>query len=340
MIENIETVLLKMKEHIETNTWNSKYFHSKGNNNGFEKLIQDIIPNIEKQFLHVKFEFISGHHFPDVNVLINNEKFGIELKSSQKGIWYIPGNSIFEKISDNDYKDIYIFFGSRKKNSNKYEIKYKKYWQATENIAVTHSPRFIINMNSTTSIFNTNNDYEIFRKMNDTDKALFAQKILRNKTSDIKWYISPEPQATKVTNYKDLSEERKKQLITEVLILFPTDLLRKQNNYTRATNYLINQYYVYSKNLRDVFSAGGKINKNGTLIPKTLQTFIDYQPNIEQALAKANNEFKKIAYENWGMTPMNSFNEDYHLIVNNWVNNEFKKELNNLKINSIFDLTN
>lgn len=340
----IETVLDSIKNYIESKVWDELYFKSKGNDNGFENLIEYIIPTIESQYNNVKINLISGHRFPDIDIFIDDVKYGVELKSSQKGVWTIPGNSIFESISDEDYSEIFVMFGSRKKDPVtktfvfQYEIKYKKYWKATSSISVTHSPRFIINMDSEQTIFTSLLEYNNFRQMSDENKAKFAQKILREKTNGVKWYVSPEVESVKVTNFSELSYERKKELLTELFVLFPTDILRKRNDYTRCTNYLIDTYYIYSKSLRDVFSAGGKINKNGVLIPQTIQTFLNYQNSIDYILRKANDEFKEVAYSCWGILPKEDFISDYKLIVNNWASKEFHEELQQLKVSSIFDL--
>lgn len=344
MSVTIDTVLNFIKNYIETKSWDEVYFKSKGNDNGFENLLESLIPIIEEQFEDVTVNLISGHHFPDMDILIGDTKYGVELKSSQKGVWTIPGNSIFESISEDDYSEIFVMFGSRKKDYStnqfvfQYNIKYKKYWEATSNISVTHSPRFIINMDSNQRIFPDVEAYNAFRIMSDDEKATFAQKILREKTSGVKWYVAPEVDSVKVTNFSDLPMNRKHELLTELLVLFPTDVLRKRNDYTRCTNYLIDTYYIYSKSLRDVFSAGGKINKNGVLIPQTLQTFIEYRDDIFNILNNANDDFQQVAYSCWGILPKIDFASDYRLVVDNWVNKEFKEELENLKISSIFEL--
>lgn len=203
---------------------------------------------------------------------------------------------------------------------------------------MTHSPRFIINMDSEQTIFTSLEEYNDFRQMSNDDKAKFAQKILKEKTNGVKWYVSPEVESVKVTNFSELSNERKDELLTELFVLFPTDILRKRNNYSRCINYLIDQYYVYSKSLRDIFSAGGKIDKNGILVPQTIQTFLNYTNSIYFLLETANDEFKEVAYSCWGILPKKDFISDYKLIVNNWVNKEFQEELKELKISSIFDL--
>ncbi|VIU87411.1 Uncharacterised protein [Streptococcus pneumoniae] len=340
----IETVLDFIHSYIESKIWDEKFFKSKGNDNGFENLIDSIIPNIKLQFPEIEVELITGHHFPDMNIFIDEKKYGVELKSSQKGTWTIPGNSIFESISENDYKEIYILFGSRKKDTEtkkfvlQYNVKYRKYWQATSSIAVTHSPRFVINMDAKEGVFSNLEEYNHFREMLDEDKASFAQKILREKADGVKWYVAPEVDSIKVTNFSELPNDRKHELLTELFVLFPTDVLRKKNDYTRCTNYLIDKYYIYSKSLRDVFSAGGKIEKNGVLIPQTLQTFINHKQDIALVLENSNEEFQRVAYSCWGMLPKTNFISDYRLVVDNWISQEFKNELAKLGVKSIFDL--
>ncbi|MFS9437881.1 hypothetical protein [Streptococcus sobrinus] len=344
----IDSVLNYIKDYVKERHWDEVYFRSKGNDNGFENLIENIIPIIESKFENIKMTLISGHHFPDLDILIDGLKYGVELKSSQKGNWSIPGNSIFESISENDYQDIFVMFASRKKDPSskqfvfQYEIKYKKYWQATSSISVTHSPRFIINMETPKrGVFTDESEYNLFRKMTDEEKAKFAQKILREKTDGVKWYTAPEAESIKVTNFSELPASRKNELIVELFVLFPTDILRNRNVYNRCTDYLIDKYYIYSKSLRDIFSAGGKIEKYGVMIPQTLQTFIDYRCEIGSILKNANNEFQEVAYSYWGIQPKGEFIADYQLIVDNWVHTEFRDvfiELEKIGITSIFDL--
>lgn len=344
MTVTIEIVLDAIKTQVESQAWDEMYFRSKGNDNGFEQLIEFIAPKIETQFNQVKINVVSGHRFPDVDIFIDGLKYGVELKSSQKGVWTIPGNSIFESISDDDYTDIFVMFGSRKKEPStkqfvlEYEIKYRRYWEATSSISVTHSPRFIINMDAQQGVFSNLAEYDEFRKMSEEDKAKFAQQILREKTEGVKWYVAPEIESIKVTNFSELPFQRKQELMAELFVLFPTDVLRKRNDYTRCTNYLIDRYYVYSKSLRDIFSAGGQSEKNGVLIPKTIQTFIEHKDLIEKMLASANEEFQQVAYSCWGILPKQDFISDYRLVVDNWVNKEFGRELSDLDVTSIFEL--
>lgn len=45
-----------------------------------------------------------------------------------------------------------------------------------------------------------------------------------------------------------------------------------------------------------------------------------------------------MAYSCWGILPKQDFISDYRLVVDNWVNKEFREELLELEVTSIFDL--
>ena len=94
---------------------------------------------LEKQeFQGIKLEDIRGHKFPDFILNYNNKKYGVEIKSSEKGNWTIPGNSVFENT--------FVFFGSFKEKENAFKVKLTEYWKAVKDIKVTHSPRFEISV--------------------------------------------------------------------------------------------------------------------------------------------------------------------------------------------------
>lgn len=131
-------------------------------------------------------------------------------------------------------------FGSHKKGVPQIKIKYRHYLEVTAGIAVTHSPRFKINMNTQESVFDSLEDYQKLQNMRDEEKIMFLQNYLRNKTSDLKWFVPPTPDTIKPSHLNTLSEEVKSQVISEVLILYPQDLLKPRgNNYTRTIEYLL-----------------------------------------------------------------------------------------------------
>lgn len=260
---NIYDILELIKIKIENlNPVPAEYLISRGNTNGFEELVPVIVEEIISEIgekVELKSIVHYGKHFPDMELWLNGTRYGLELKSRNNGSWDVPGNSVFESVGDQDYEDIFLLFGSHKKGIPQIKIKYKHYWEATAGISVTHSPRFKINMNATESVFSTVEDYKNLQNMTEEDKVLFLQEYLRDNTYGLKWFIPPAPDTIKPTHLNSLSDKVKSQIVSEVLILFPQDLLKSKGNvYTRTTEHLLISYFYYSHSLRDFFSAGGQ----------------------------------------------------------------------------------
>ena len=88
-----------------------------------------------------------GHAFPDIVIdFPNGEKYGIEVKSSSSPTsksWKINGNSVLGSTKE-DVIDTYVIFG--KTAIGNQGFRFKRYEDAVANVAVTHSPRYTIDM--------------------------------------------------------------------------------------------------------------------------------------------------------------------------------------------------
>lgn len=93
-----------------------------------------------------------SHVFPDIVIEFDHgEKYGIEVKSSTSSTsknWKINGNSVLGSTKE-DVIDTYIIFG--KTAIGNQGFRYKRYEDAIANVAVTHSPRYAIDMEITDS---------------------------------------------------------------------------------------------------------------------------------------------------------------------------------------------
>jgi hypothetical protein len=85
-------------------------------------------------------ELISGHRFPDI---IANKYFGVEIKTTKQNHWTTTGNSILEGTRVEGIERIYMLFG---KLFSPVEFKYRAYEECLSDVVVTHSPRYLINM--------------------------------------------------------------------------------------------------------------------------------------------------------------------------------------------------
>lgn len=321
---NIEFVLELLKNKIEqVYPLPTEYAVSKGNQNGFEIMICDKLTELVEAYPEISYYAHMGHHFPDVDIIIANKIYGIELKSRNNGAWTTNGNSVFESISNDNYEEIFILFGTQK--NQRFEVKYKYYWQATEDIAVTHSPRFKVNMNGTNSVFDSKAQYDDFRMKSDEEKSVFLQTYLSEKSQGVKWFSAKIEERVEPLLLKQISESKKKQILAEMFVLFPQDLLHptKKNDYTNAAKYLISTYYTYSPSLRDEFTSGGKVNFPGlnAPIPRKYETFVNHRDEIENFCNNATVEQAEFIYSVWekNITGLNiikqNLHQDYLLIL-------------------------
>lgn len=301
---NIENVLTMIQEEIERiNPIPLEYLKSRGNDNGFEELFPIIANNVATQLLPndiLQVDPQLGHHFPDVDLILNGSKYGVELKSRNNGTWSTNGNSVLESITDDDYEEIYLFFGSKVPGEQRLLVKFAPYWQTTKSIKVTHSPRFIIDVNNPqTSVFKNKEDYDRLRSLDDSGKINFLQEYLRNNTDGTKWYVTPDDPNLPL-NFTDLGKEKRDELRAELFLLFPSDFLgRNKGDYSRATLHLIKNHYVYSNALRDKFSASGQFEHNGFRFPRMYSSIKELSPQIVQIINEASDDFIDLLYTTW-----------------------------------------
>lgn len=90
-------------------------------------------------------ELISGQRFPDI---VAEKYYGIEVKSTKEDHWTSTGSSILETTRIENVDDIYMLFG--KLGGNIPQFKCRPYQDVLYDIAVTHSPRYLINMEIST----------------------------------------------------------------------------------------------------------------------------------------------------------------------------------------------
>lgn len=96
--------------------------------------------------MHIYYELVSGHVFPDI--ILHECNYGVEIKSTQKDAWTSTGSSIVESSRSEKANRIYLLFG---KLGGEPEFRCKPYQQCLSNIAVTHAPRYLIDMNLRTN---------------------------------------------------------------------------------------------------------------------------------------------------------------------------------------------
>ena len=92
-------------------------------------------------FCNSKIELKKGHFFPDI---IAGNHYGVEVKSTKEDKWTSLGNSIFEGVSDKEIENIYLMFANL--GATPPQFRFRPYQDCLKHIQVTHSPRYIIDM--------------------------------------------------------------------------------------------------------------------------------------------------------------------------------------------------
>lgn len=242
------------------------------------------------------FELISGKHFPDI---IANKFFGVEVKSTEKDHWFSTGGSILETTRNKDVEKIYMTFG--KMGGNPIEFLSKPYAQCLSEIAVTHSPRYKIDMkiqekNEKTIFEKMGVDYDYFRKNNPIS---ITQKYYKSqlKSGESLWWIGDENPYEKTVPitlriWNTLSSNEKKIICAECFALFPEIFA---SDFNRVALWLTTHKNIVNPHIRDMFSAGGQkeiITQNGVLLrmPAVFFKIQQHSELIKQIIEKTEKE--------------------------------------------------
>lgn len=127
----------------------------------------------KKTVFEGNIELISGQRFPDIVAYVNSNKaYGIEVKTTKTNKWKSTGSSVFEGTRVDDVKNIHLLFG---KLSNPIEFRCRKYEECLYDVAVTHSPRYLIDMDTKedqTIFSKIGIEYDILRKLENPFKPI------------------------------------------------------------------------------------------------------------------------------------------------------------------------
>ena len=86
-------------------------------------------------------ELIGGQKFPDI---IAKKYYGIEVKTTTQNHWKTTGNSLLESTRVDNVERIFMLFA---KLASPIEFRCRPYEEVLSEVVVTHSPRYLIDMN-------------------------------------------------------------------------------------------------------------------------------------------------------------------------------------------------
>lgn len=265
---------------------------------GLEKESHDVIKLscVDTPFNPDEVILVSGQKFPDI---IADKYYGVEVKSTNKDHWKSTGSSIVESTRDEYVENIYMLFG--KLGGNPPQFKCRPYEDVLYDIAVTHSPRYLIDMEldkGSTIFSKMNTSYNEFRTSTETidiARRYYQEKAKREKKQEMPWWLTSTnadaPRPMNIRMWNALSAEERQRLLAMCLILFPETLSPRQSptKFNQSAMWLCSYYQVVVPNIRDLFTAGGKITtvngkKWGGRASQIFKTIVDYSSVVKQLL--------------------------------------------------------
>ena len=243
-------------------------------------LLRDVAPMTP--FRPEDITLVSGHSFPDI---MATSYCGVEVKSTKDDKWTSIGSSIVESTRNATVENIYMLFG--KLGGNPPEFRLRPYQDCLSEIAVTHSPRYLINMELSqreTIFAKMGTTYESLRTSGNAIEQVrhyYRDKAIKEHKSEMPWWITSEnidsSQSFNIRLWNTLQDDMKRDLQAKCMILFPEALnpASSQTKYNQTTLWLCSYNQVIVPNIRDFYSAGGKISHvNGRAIhPQAAQVF-------------------------------------------------------------------
>lgn len=266
-------------------------------------LLKDVAPMTP--FKPEDITLVSGHRFPDI---MATDYCGVEVKSTKDDKWTSIGSSIVESTRNITVENIYMLFG--KLGGCQPEFKLRPYQDCLSEIAVTHSPRYLINMElakNETIFCKMGTTYDELRtspEAIDKVRRYYRNKAKEEHKIEMPWWITTDnvetTQSFNITLWNTLSEDVKDDLQTKCMILFPEALnpARSQTKYNQTTLWLCSYNQVIVPNIRDFYSAGGQITHvNGHAItpkPQVFARIVKFASRIQKVLNNPTKELKML----------------------------------------------
>lgn len=203
-------------------------------------------------------ELIGGQKFPDI---IAKKYYGIEVKTTTQNHWKTTGNSVLESTRVDDVERIFMLFG---KLGSPIEFRSRAYEECLSEVVVTHSPRYLIDMNlgkGKTIFDKINISYGTLRKEKNPIKPITDYYKSKLKPGQDLWWIDQENSKSSnlvINIWNNLSIEERQNVKNRAMVYFPELFSNRSDKFARLAIWLVTREAVVCPNVRDIFTAGGK----------------------------------------------------------------------------------
>lgn len=241
------------------------YYATRGGSKLEEDVCRALTSCAEGTLFEGSIRLVSGASFPDI---VASRMFGVEVKSTVGNHWTSIGSSILETTRDQNVERIYMTFG---KLAEPVEFISKPYEDCLSDIVVTHYPRYKIDMRlqekGESTIFEKMDvDYDELRLMDNPVPTVshYYTSLLREGES--LWWASnanlEEEAAPPVLRlWTSLTATEKNFYTVQGYALFP-EIFNSgtTTKYQRYALWLARECSIVNTNIRDQFSAGGRVD--------------------------------------------------------------------------------
>ena len=248
-------------------------------------------------------QLVSGAQFPDIRI---SDFYGVEVKSTIKNHWTSTGSSILESTRDMNIKRIFMTFG---KLGKPVEFRSRPYEECLSDIAVTHYPRYRIDMElkkGETIFDKIGMSYDELRNLENPVEPVSKYYKSKLKPGERLWWATDsieESTAPTVRLFSTLDIEEKERIRVLLYAMFPEILGNSIDKYNNSSLFMLTRYGIINPSFRDMFSAGGKVDlplRTGVLVkmPAAFGRIQKYKDLIQETLAET--PIQTLS-ENWGV---------------------------------------
>ncbi|HCQ13573.1 hypothetical protein, partial [Flavobacterium sp.] len=201
-------------------------------------------------------QVIGGQKFPDI---VAKKFYGIEVKTTTQNHWKTTGNSVLESTRVSDVERIFMLFA---KLANPIEFKCRPYEECLSEVVVTHSPRYLIDMNlpiGKTIFDKMDTTYDTLRKKENPLGHVVDFYKSNLKAGEQLWWIDNNNMSNlSIKMWKNIDREKQKEIITKIMVYFIEIFGSSPKKFERIPAWLVTREGIVTPNIRDLFSSGGK----------------------------------------------------------------------------------
>lgn len=271
----------------------------------FELVIRDAVSEVlinHQLFPQLCIDYTpKSHRFPDIILTLSGKRYGLEVKSSgsKNKSWKINGNSILGSTRAPDILETYVIFG--KYNKDNLAFKIRKAEECVENVVVTHSPRYLLNMELPQGQSFFEKSGISYDQISTSDQPIQLVTAYFKQLGQKAWWLAESTPAT-FSFFNELDGEIQDSLRAYAFVHFPEIMgIENKTKFKNFAVWMVTERSVICPSLRDMFTGGGRkdiIYETGTysMMPRILVTLKDC---VKEVLDELDNSSPELLREDW-----------------------------------------